>query len=78
MKHNQGKRCLSFLLTLVMLLGLLPTGLFTVTARAADTVTYDSTATNFTYERGTSNTAELNDDFLLVAGYKGTATAAQA
>ena len=34
MKHMQEKRCLSFLLVLVMVLGLLPTGLFTITARA--------------------------------------------
>ena len=78
MKHKQGKRCLSFLLTLVMLLGLLPTGLFTVTARAEDSIVYDSTATNFSFKLSTGNTNDdLSDDYLLADGYKGTATAAQ-
>ena len=70
-------KLLSLLLALVMVVGLLPTGLFVIEAQAADTVTYDSTPANFTYERGTSNTEELTDDYLMVRGYKGAATAAQ-
>lgn len=42
------KRLLSLVMALVMVLGLLPTGLVTIEAKA-DTITYDSTAANFSY-----------------------------
>ena len=71
MKHIQGRRCLSILLTLVMVLGLLPTGLFTVEAKA-DTITYDSTAGNFSY-----GILSIDGRAVQVTSYNGTATAVE-
>lgn len=78
MKRIERKRCLSILLALFMVLGLLPTGVFTIPAKAADTVSYDSEASHFAYVASENGTSEdLSDDYLLVTGYKGTSTAAQ-
>lgn len=72
-------RDLSILLCLVMLLGLLPTGLFTVTARAADDVTYDSEASHFGFElkAGADKASGTDDDYLSVSRYTGSAAAVE-
>ncbi|MGN0967672.1 MAG: leucine-rich repeat protein [Oscillospiraceae bacterium] len=73
MKRIEGKRCLSFLLALVMVLGLLPTGLFTIEARAADYDGYDSDVSHFGYTVVTNE--DPKKDYLTVERYTGSATA---
>ena len=79
MKKIEGKRCLSILLVLVMVLGLLPTRLFTITARAADDVSYDSEASHFGFElkAGADKASGTDDDYLSVSRYTGSATAVE-
>lgn len=66
---------LSILLCLVMLLGLLPTGLFTIEARALSYDGYDSDVSNFQYTVYGLKTEEPADDGLTVESYTGSATA---
>lgn len=75
MKNMQGKRCLSFLITLALMLSLLPTGLFTTQALALSYDGYDSDVSNFKYTIYGLKTEDLADDGLTVESYTGSATA---
>lgn len=75
MKNMQGKRCLSFLITLALMLSLLPTGLFTTQALALSYDGYDSDVSNFKYTIYGLKTEDLADDGLVVESYTGSATA---
>lgn len=75
MKNMQGKRCLSFLITLALMLSLLPTGLFTTQALALSYDGYDSDVSNFQYTIYGLKTEDLADDGLVVESYTGSATA---
>lgn len=75
MKNIQGKRCLSFLITLALMLSLLPTGLFTTQALALSYDGYDSDVSNFKYIIYGLKTEDLADDGLVVESYTGSATA---
>ena len=72
------KRALSLLMSLVLLLTLLPTGLFTLKASATTGINYDSQPGNFTYQAMPATSgAYSSDDYLIVNGYAGSSTAIQ-
>lgn len=74
--YLQKRRIFSLLIALVMAIGMLPAGLFTIPVSAAE-ITYDSNLANFTLTLSGDEKHPQSSDYLIIQDYSGTATAIQ-